>query len=490
MKSLKISLILLFAFACSAASLWAQNYARYSNIEVSLIKDANGNPQRVRCKMDVVVPTQNFSSQEMLILTPQLYNDGQANVENLPLIVIAGNTRYKVLTRKLYYHGKIDNAEILHLYRYKAIRDQKFSYTYETPYKEWMKRGKLGVTVTKTACASCVEPYMGVPIQLDSIKRDAYQPVFTVAYVSPKVEPVKNRSEKLEARFTYEVGKSELLRDFGNNAQEFNNVDKFMQSLINEKNIKVSDYKVDGYASPDGSEKTNKELSLSRAETFASYLKTTYNIPDSKMRVRGHGEDWNTLKEKVEKSSLTNKAEIVSIINKYTGSKERKSALQKLDRGKTVKLLLDDFYPSLRRNTLNVSFVVKAFNIDEAMEVYKTKPSLLSEEEFFRVSKKFTKGSQDFIDVFVTAVKFYPNSEIANLNTGAAYIESRSYDAAEAYLMKARKAAEAINNLAIVYFYQGKYDLAKEYFQRAAQKGYAPASTNLAEVDAYFRSLK
>ena len=179
-----------------------------------------------------------------------------------------------------------------------------------------------------------------------------------------------------------------------------------------------------GYASPEGNFASNLTLSDNRAKTFASYLKEEYNVPNSKMKVSGKGEDWEGLKKAVAKSEIGAKNQIIDIITKTSDVYSRKAKLENLNGGSTYSYLLANLYPPLRRNTLTVSFVVKGFSLDEALKVYRTHPNRLSLEEFYRISELFTKGGDDFIGVFRTALKYFPDSEIALLNTAAALILS------------------------------------------------------------------
>ena len=58
--------------------------------------------------------------------------------------------------------------------------------------------------------------------------------------------------------------------------------------------------------------------------------------------------------------------------------------------------------------------------MEEAKEIIKTRPQNLSLNEMFLVANTYPTGSQEFIDVFETAVQMYPQSEIANINAATA----------------------------------------------------------------------
>ena len=62
-------------------------------------------------------------------------------------------------------------------------------------------------------------------------------PVYELSYVTPPVEPVKQRSETHSAYLNFEVGKSVLLRDFKDNATVLNEVNKIVTEVRNDKNL-------------------------------------------------------------------------------------------------------------------------------------------------------------------------------------------------------------------------------------------------------------
>lgn len=489
---MKLSKILPFIaiIVVSSLTLGAQQYAKYENVTLERLKDATGHIEKIRISMNIDLSTISLKSKEMLLITPQISSDDRVTVLTLPMVVVAGNNRYSIVRRNIALKNMPKSYDpSSEIYRYKDVHGTKIHYSREIPYKEWMRKSNAGISESITGCASCVEPIVASPVKLGNLSPVPYQTFFATAYIAPKVE-TKQRSEKLEAFFNYKVARYELLRDYKGNASEFRRVDEFMKGFFEDANVTVSDYAIDGYASPEGTFKSNITLSQNRAKTFASYLKKTYGIADGKMRVEGHGEDWEGLRRAVEKSNLSNKKAIVSIIDKYSTDVERERAISKLDGGNTYTRLLKDIYPPLRRNTLSVSYVIKGFNLEEALEAYHSKPHQLSEEEFFRVSQTFKKGGEDFVDVFMTAVKYYPESQIANLNTGAAYIEAGNFMEAEAYLLKAGDTGEAINNLAIVYFNKGDYTKARSEFERALKKGFEDAAKNIQELDKFEESMK
>lgn len=118
---------------------------------------------------------------------------------------------------------------------------------------------------------------------------------------------------------------------------------------------------IEGFASPEGKAEYNRSLAEGRTLALSNYISGKY--PGLKRAVTyrtvGAGEDWEGLKKLVGISPLSNKEELLSIIDRYPTDTERESAIRNLDNGRTYDILLNEFYPQLRRTTFRFSFDVR-----------------------------------------------------------------------------------------------------------------------------------
>ena len=99
------------------------------------------------------------------------------------------------------------------------------------------------------------------------------------------------------------------------------------------------------------------------------------------------------------------------------------------------------------------------------------------------VANSYKKGSEEFNNVFDTAVKMFPNDKLANLN--AAYVALNRGDkvSAEKYLQKAGTSAEAENARGALAAMKQDYNTAKTHFEKAAKAGLAEAQANLEQLN-------
>ncbi len=142
------------------------------------------------------------------------------------------------------------------------------------------------------------------------------------------------------------------------------------------KGAELKDVYIKGYASPEGDFNYNKSLAQRRIQTLSNYISSQY--PALKKapvyRTEGVGEDWEGLKAAVSGSTLSNKDKILFIIEHNSNDTERESAIRELDNDKTYHILLEEFYPALRRTTFSLSFDVRPYTSEELPEFLR--PSL------------------------------------------------------------------------------------------------------------------
>ncbi len=249
--------------------------------------------------------------------------------------------------------------------------------------------------------------------------------------------------------------------------------------------VEITDFTIAGYASPEGAAPHNKMLAERRAAAFADYLVTKFDITRDKFAVSSHGEDWEGLRKAVEASSLEKKDEILNIIATVANVDARDTPLRQLDGGRTYQILSSDFYPPLRRTEYTIAYVVRSFDVEEAKEVLKTNPRLLSLNEMYMVAHSYEANSPQFKEVFDIAARLYPDSEIAVMNSAAADIENGAYDAAIRRLEKLKDSSAALNNLGVAYLMKGEYTKARECFVKAGDD--QDAKANLIKLEEFLK---
>lgn len=454
------------------------NYLDEVRIENSRVEQRDN---RLSVDMDIILDDLRLLSNDIIEFTPLLVsNDGEI-VNELPSVVVAGKRRSKILERSM----KLNNSTGLDTEPYEIVRRrnntaQKISYSTDLPIAAWKEDASLGLRRSILSCANCD---MGGDflVLLPRIIPEAYVPSYKLTYIVPEVE-VKTLSDRHTAMFNFVVDRWELIRDFKNNAAEFNEVDRVIDEIRNNRDFEITEFEITGYASPEAPVDHNKMLAQNRANAFADYIVSKFGINRSSFNVNGHGEDWDGLRKAVESSSLSDRQAILNIIDNVSNPDARDAELKKLSNGQTYRNLLNNFYPLLRRTEYVIAYNVRPFDVEEAREVIKTNPRLLSLNEMYLVAQSYPVGSTEFKEVFDIATRHYPDSDIAILNSSSADIEVGNIDAAIERMNKISDNPKVWNNLGVAHALNGDLDTAEEYFNKAASSGDDDARTNLEEL--------
>lgn len=418
-----------------------------------------------------------LGTNEMILITPRLEAvDGSNSYEFSPFL-ISGSRRTKLLKRSESLLGKTIDVPV---YMHKNNTATTVPISLSAPAQPWMRTAKLVFEEEMTGCAECellttIREFV-LPVWAP------YLPNYVLSYVTPEAEAVKARSKGYAAKFSYQVGKYDILPDYANNAQVIRELTELIGEVKADKNLTVTGAVITGYASPEGSYAANLRLSENRAKAFADFLTRRYGISRSQLTVDWKGEDWTGLAEQVASSALPYKGELLSIIRSRKAPDAQEQDLKRLDNGRVYQILLQEYFPELRRNELNLNFVVKAFDVEEAKRIIRTNPQYLSLNEMYLVANSYPKESAEFKKVFDIASRLYPQDTVAQLNAAAADIEAGSLERAITILEK-QNTANSWNNLGVAYAKKGDFDRAKELFNKAISVGHATAKHNLEELE-------
>ena len=105
----------------------------------------------------------------------------------------------------------------------------------------------------------------------------------------------------------------------------------------------------------------------------------------------------------------------------------------------------------------------------------------------FLVANTYKSGSQDFNDVFETAVRMYPNDETANLNAAIIALEKNDLAAAKRFLQKAGASPEAQNARAVLAIRENRLGEAEQLLREI---DLPQARHNLDELLQYLQSIE
>lgn len=431
------------------------------------------------CQMDFsVVRAGNF---ETYAFTPELFA-GSGEKRTLPPVVITDQKKFKMRKTDLKFaeSGYYSRPYVV-LPAMPSKRENVVSYTLQMPYKPWMEQMKMRIyEEKKEACIinlptpEFIKPELKLP-QAGQVCEPCMQ---MVSYLTPEEEPIKVRNEQNTLYIQYPSGSSAFDLNFGKNASEWSKLNTMLTPLTQGDLVTFKSIALCGYASPDGSVKTNDRLSSERAQAFADYMAQNYHFNDSLLHISAAGEDWDGLITILNAQKPEYLEQALAIIDGQPDLDKREAQLKK-DLGENYTRMLTDYFPLLRRITISIDFEVREVRNAEAAQLIYTNPKLLSLQEMYGVAKNYEPGTKEYKQVYEIAATCYPEDVVANINAASANIISGDFDRAQQLMDRVKDDPRACNNLGVLAWLNGDADKAVEWFTKALQSEPEKAKQNL-----------
>jgi outer membrane protein OmpA-like peptidoglycan-associated protein len=441
----------------------------------------------VRLALDLDLSALEIGTERFLLLTPVLVGPKGKEVK-MPKLLINGPQRQKAFLRKMKLtptpsRGRMVN-EYYDVIELNAANRKVYAYRQTLAFENWMREAHMEIVSDLCGCSGfkpqVVSEKVADRIVLEGAQ--AYRVLPNVAYIRPETEMIKSRSESNDVLLDFPVAQTAIDPFYGHNPGELKKIESLVKELRSDANLQVSRVTITGFASPEGNTFMNEQLSRARAEALRNYLARRSGIPSHLFHIGRGGEDWNELARMVQNSYIEPRGAILSIIRTSFGE-ERKERLKALQGGGVYQYLLQEYYPKLRRVMSRIEYTVRGFNVEEARQIISKHPQQLSLNEMFLLANSYPEGSREFMSVFETAVRIFPDNPVANLNAAASALLTKDLTKAERYLQKAKKNTPAYyNNLGVLSMMQNNYARAKNLFKRAAEDNLNVALMNLEEL--------
>ena len=484
MQFIALALALLF-LNVNGASAQDRSYEGTIRIEPVRLEQSG---EFLHIDLDVIMDDVKVKSARGVDFIPQLISS--TTTRDLPRISIKGRNEYLAYERRLSVMSRKQKDS----YRLPYLVEKNYKkksgvlqYRYALHYEPWMADARLNVQRDECGCGEST--LMNVEYAFDKVTLERMLVPYVVtpylSYVEPMVEEIKSRDVQAECFLDFVVNRVDIRPEYMNNPKELGKIRAMIDDLKNDANVNVKRLDIIGYASPEGTLEANKRLSEGRAMALRNYLATQYDFPKNQYHIQFGGENWEGLVRVLATVEMDDKAEVLDIIENIPIEKGRETKLMKLHGGVPYRFMLKNIFPSLRVAICKVSYDIKNFNLEEAKEVIKRRPQNLSLNEMFMVANTYPKGSQEFIDIFETAVRIYPESEIANMNAATAALSRNDLVSAKRYLERVKSAdysPEYNNAMGVLLLMKEDYELSEKHLKIAKELGLDVAKSNLEEL--------
>ena len=407
-----------------------------------------------------------------VLLTPRLVNGSDSL--DLPSIGIYGRRRYYFYVR----NGEsmlTDKDEM----SYKASeKPDGIAYHNIVSYADWMNGAVLSLHRSDYGCCNTL-----LARQDGTLGRhtEAFFP--ELVFVQPEAEIMKSRSLSGSAYIDFPVDQTVIYPDYRRNTVELGKIQATIDSVRNDKDVTITSVWLKGYASPESPYKHNTELAIGRTAALKKHIGQLYSFADNVIQTDYEPEDWAGLRRYVEQSNIDHRAEILALIDSDM-EPDAKEWKIKRTYPEEYRFMLQNFYPALRHTDYRIDYNIRTFSdADEIKRIMAERPQKLSLNEFYLVAGQYEPGTDEFTDVFQTAVRMFPNDETANLNAANAAIRRDDFGTARRYLDKAGDSAEAVYARGALAVREGDYDTACRYLNKAKGMGLEQAGRTLDELD-------
>lgn len=472
----KKNIALAVAAVAAIAAACAQTEHVGSQIKVSSVQ-LQPNDKDIDVAMQLDLADLQLPANAQLVLTPSLTTTG--STRTLPQIVINGRRQSimyrrgqagtfvegtQVVTRK---NGTAQTVEY-----HTSVPNDGLAADYQLDVREDLCGCHTGKGVEGSA-ADEVDPAVS-RYTMFSYRRPIATSQVPVCG-GPKIYQLDKR-----AYIDFPVDRTELYADYRRNPEQLDSIVRTINTLKADRNLSVKSVNIHGFASPESPYAHNEYLAKHRAETLTAYVQRMVNLPASIFTVSSTPEDWEGLRDSLRANAkLPHRDDILAIAEDEGLSPDAREAKIKKAYPEQYDYMLKNWYPALRHSDYHIVYEVRSFSLEEAREVYRTKPAQLSLEELYMLANSYPVGSTDFNDVMETALRLYPQDEVANLNAACVRLNAGRADEALPYLERSGSSAETENARGVYCALREDISSAKTHFQRAADMGLDQARKNL-----------
>lgn len=412
--------------------------------------------------MGIEFPGLKVKRTHATVLTPMIVNG--TDTLRLPSLEIHGRTSWYVARRNDRL-PMVAGSE-------SAVRCSEdlapVAYSQHMDYADWMNGSELIVERAEYGCAGCAEGK--VVSELARYKKVIYRPVFI--YGRTVAEAAKTRELSGRAYVDFPVNRTEIRPDYRRNAVELKKILGTIDSVKNDKDITVTAIAIKGFASPEGTYANNERLAKGRTEALRNYVQTLYRFSDGFIQTSYEPEDWAGLREYVAGSSLPHRDEILALIDDPFLDPDIKDKRIQARYGEDYIFLLNNVYPGLRHSDYKIEYTIRTFSDPvEIRNLLRTQPQKLSLNEIYLAVQDLEPGSDEYNDIFETAVRLFPSEPVASLNAANAAMQRGDLTGAERFLVRAGGSPEATYARGVLAALKGEFKTAIRLVEQAMDQG-------------------
>lgn len=311
---------------------------------------------------------------------------------------------------------------------------------------------------------------------------------YRVVYLKDNFQRVNEFSQV--AQINFDKAKS-ALRPREMNDKDVKELTTWLKATNTNPKIAIKNVEILGYASPEGEQGFNNNLSTERAETgkkaslqIAKNAKNEASTSESVYKLEGRGEDWDGFKAALAKSSMNedDKQLVVRVLETYKDPVQREQEIRNMS--KTFNYLEKNVLPELRRAEIHVIYDLTGYSDQELVALSKSNIDTLNVEEIL-FTATLTNDLNEKLRLYKEAQRLFPNDYRGFNNAGAALYELGKTAEAKSEFEKANSLKNdetTSNNLAAIAGVNGDRNGAKELLAKAGSSNEAKYNRGILNI--------
>ena len=321
-----------------------------------------GNNSDVSVSYILTVEKESVSSCRTLYITPRLVGEGK-DLSFSP-VVVKGKSRNQAYERWVTLNGGEGLLVPVHAcLTVDRHLDQEVDFSTVVAYEEWMDGAELIFEERVFYCGREEDVSNRSLAYLSKAEGETEEEIEVEAIIP--VAPVVNeyRTKEGVAYIAFEQGKSIIRPLFGNNREELGKISDLIRQISEDETAQIVAIELTGYASPEGRFAFNLDLSRRRTEAAMNYINDEYDLylPQKRMKCNSEGEDWEGLSRLLEDKYIPYRNEVMKVMDNRMDPDQKDSRLKSIGGGEVYRILLQDFYPSLRRTEYKIQYKTRKY---------------------------------------------------------------------------------------------------------------------------------
>ena len=427
----------------------------------------------VSCNPQVLEVVAGNIKADVTVTFPEDFFHPKAIVEVVPALVYDGGET--VLDPVM-----LQGADVTENYQVVAETGGTITKTFEFAYEEGMENSHLELRMTVIHKDKRI-PFTA-PYKVADGANTTYMLVKTsgsLAYAPDAYQAII--SEQNEAQILYLIN-SATVRPSQLKSDEIKAFQEFLTNLKADERRELVSTDIIAYASPDGKEDFNAELSERRAKSASDAFNKKINNKkidiETTVNTTNVDEDWEGFQELVSNSSIEDKDLILRVLDMYSDPAVREREIKNMSEVYTT--LKKDILPELRRARFIANIEFTNYSNEELTALVNDNIEILDEEALLRAASLLKDANQK-VTVYQKAIEKF-NSDRAKVNLGVAYLVlGKNTEAENALASVSDKNCAYYNNaMGVVALRKGDNEAAASAFNKSSLK---EAQYNLAVID-------